>query len=85
MHLLVLAKRCWEKDGCVGADFCLETGIVSMLVELGLGWVADCEELSKFFVTAVAYVGADLRDEAGLVVAFRWGAAIRSRGWRILM
>ena len=44
---------------------------MSILVELGLGWVADCEELSKFFVTAVAYVGADLRDEEGIVVAFR--------------
>jgi len=58
---------------------------VSILVELGLGWVADCEELSKFFVTAVAYVGADLRDEEGIVVACRWFAAIRSRGCKFLM
>ena len=71
MQLLVLAKLCEEVGGCVGADFCRETGIVSILVELGLVLSADWKELSKFFLTAVEYVGADLTDEEGIVVAFR--------------
>jgi hypothetical protein len=71
VQLLVLAKRCEEVGGCVDADFCRETGIVSSLVELGLDLSADWKELSKFFLTAVEYVGADLTDEEGIVVAFR--------------
>ena len=68
---MVLAKRCDEVGGCLDADFCRETGIVSSLVELGLELSADWKELSKFFLTAVEYVGADLTDEEGIVVAFR--------------
>ena len=45
MQLLVLAKRCEEVGGCVDADFCRETGIVSILVELGLELSADWKEL----------------------------------------
>ena len=43
---------------------------MSILVELGLELSADWKELSKFFLTAVEYVGADLTDEEGIVVAF---------------
>ena len=66
-----LVKRCEEVVGCIDADFYRETGIVSILVELGLELSADWKEVSKFFLTAVEYVGADLRDEEGIVVAFR--------------
>jgi len=71
VQLLVLAKLCEEVGGCVDADFCRETGIVSIVVELELDLSADWKELSKFFLTAVEYVGADLTDEEGIVVAFR--------------
>jgi len=85
VQLLVLAKHGLEEDGCCEADFCRETGIVSSLVELGLDLSADWKELSKFFLTAVEYVGADLTDEEGIVFAFRWSAAVRSRGCKFFM
>ena len=70
MQLLVLAKRCEEVGGCVDADFCRETGIVSFVEEPCWILIAVLKESSKFFLTAVEYVGADLTDEEGIVVAF---------------
>ena len=52
------------------AEFCSETGLVSILVEPGLELGVVLKELSKFFLTTVANVGADLRDEPS-TFAFR--------------
>jgi hypothetical protein len=59
-----------REGGCLEAEFCSETGLLSILVEPGLELSVVLKELSIFFLTTVANVGADLRDE-GIVFAFR--------------
>jgi len=59
-----------REGGCLEAEFCSETGLLSILVEPGLELSVVLKELSIFFLTTVANVGADLRD-GGIVVAFR--------------